>query len=353
MLSIGALEGDRRTSGLAIVMRNAEGLKQIIEDVLDVSRITSGKLRLNVRPVDLAEALRDAAASIQPAADAKGVTIETRINPRVPPVSGDPDRLQQVAWNLLSNAVKFTARGGRVQLRLEQVESSVQMIVSDNGQGIDSAFLPHLFQRFRQADSRFAREHGGLGLGLSIVRELTELQGGTVTAASDGPGRGATFTVRLPLMAVRFAPDGTAPDARPRLPATILQQMPDRLKDVRILAVDDEPDSLQLLQLTLESAGADVTTARSGEGALNLLATDRFDAIIADIGMPKLDGLELIRRIRQTLPPGPNQIAAAALTAYAGPQDRHAALTSGYQIHLAKPVNPTELVIAIAALVGR
>jgi signal transduction histidine kinase len=198
MLDSGMLSADRRANAVSVVTRNAEALKQIIDDILDVSRITSGKLRLNVQTVDLDEILSNATATIQPAAEAKGVTLQTMLEADGASVTGDPDRLQQVVWNLLSNAVKFTGPGGRIELRLARVESSIQIIISDNGLGIEPAFLPHIFERFRQADSRFSREHGGLGLGLAIVRELVELHGGSVSAASQGTGMGATFTVRLP-----------------------------------------------------------------------------------------------------------------------------------------------------------
>jgi signal transduction histidine kinase len=203
MLSRGVLNPDRQSRAVTVLTRNAESLKQIIDDVLDVSRIISGKLRLNVKPVDLAEIVRNAMATTQPAADAKGVALQMVIDPAVAPVSGDPDRLQQVVWNLLSNAVKFTPGGGHVQLRLECDGPSVHIVATDDGQGVDPAFLPHIFERFRQADSRFSREHGGLGIGLSIVRELVELHGGSVSASSDGPGAGATFRVTLPTMFVQ------------------------------------------------------------------------------------------------------------------------------------------------------
>jgi signal transduction histidine kinase len=220
LLNRGVMSGERHDHAMAILMRNAEALKQIIEDVLDVSRITSGKLRMKVQSVDLEEILQSAAATVQPAADAKGVSLQTTIGAGLLLVSGDPDRLQQVVWNLLSNAVKFTPRGGHVRLTLEQASDVTQIVVSDDGQGIDAAFLPHIFERFRQADGRFSRQHGGLGLGLSIVRELTELHGGTVTAASDGAGGGATFTVRLPRIAAPAVPlqPGDRPVARPVLP---------------------------------------------------------------------------------------------------------------------------------------
>jgi CheY-like chemotaxis protein len=337
-------------NAVAVLTRNAEALRQIIDDVLDVSRITAGRLRMNVRPVELDDILKNAIATIQPAADAKGVSVQLKTDSSVASVYGDPDRLQQVVWNLLSNAVKFTPRGGHVQLRLERVDSSIEIVVSDDGQGVEQAFLPHIFERFRQADSRFSREHGGLGLGLAIVRELTELHGGTVSASSDGPGTGATFRVRLPPVIVPSAADQEVRLLPPAGPAHVLTE---RLKGARILAVDDEADALGLLRVILESAGAEVTTAESAQRALDLLTSASYDGVIADIGMPRMDGLELIRRVRQTLPAPANQVPAAALTAYARSEDRVTALASGFQMHIAKPVNPAELVTTLAALLGR
>jgi CheY-like chemotaxis protein len=258
-----------------------------------------------------------------------------------------------VVWNLLANAVKFTARGGHVQLRLERVDASIYVVVSDDGQGIDAAFLPHIFERFRQADSRFSREHGGLGLGLAIVRELIELHGGTVSASSDGPGRGATFRVCLPSMLTHREPLNTDRQLQSLIPATAPTGLPARLKGARILAIDDEEDALGLLRVILESAGAEVTTAGSARDALDLLQNRSFDALIADIGMPRMDGLELIRNIRRSLPAPANRIPAAALTAYARSEDRITAIENGFQMHIAKPVHPTELVMAVATLIGR
>jgi PAS domain S-box-containing protein len=353
MLHTGVLQGDRYTNAMTVLMRNAQALKQIIDDVLDVARITSGKLRLSVRPLDLAEVLGNAAATIQPAADAKGVTVALVADPDTGGILGDPDRLQQVIWNLLSNAVKFTHRGGRVSVRLRQVDRSVEIVVSDDGQGIDRAFLPHIFERFRQADGRFTREHAGLGLGLAIVRELIELHGGTIAAHSDGPGTGATFTVRFPPMTRPDAPATDAGHARPAVADARPTVFRDRLTAVRILAVDDDEDASGLLRVILESAGADVTVASSAERALELLETMHVDVLIADVGMPGMDGLELIRRIRQTLPAPANRLPAAALTAYARSEDRVTALASGFHLHIAKPVNPDELVAALAELVAR
>jgi PAS domain S-box-containing protein len=352
MLNMGALRGERQSKAITVLTRNAEALRQVIDDVLDISRTISGKLRLNVRPVELEEILKNAVATMQPAADAKGVSLEMIVDSQVTQVSGDSDRLQQIVWNLLSNAVKFTPRGGHVQLRLELVDSSAHIVVSDDGQGIDPAFLPHIFERFRQADSRFSREHGGLGLGLAIVREPVQLHGGSVSASSDGSGTGATLRVRLP-MTVHGKPPGAERSPRSLKPGPEANGLPDRLKGVHVLAVDDEEDALGLLRVVLESAGAEVTTAGSAHRALDLLQSATFDAVIADLGMPAMDGLELIRSVRRTLPPPGNRIPAAALTAYARSEDRVTALASGFQMHIAKPVNPAELVIAVAALLGR
>jgi len=288
-----------------------------------------------------------------PAANAKGIALELVIGSEIAPVSGDPDRLQQVVWNLLSNAVKFTGRGGRVRLRVEHVDSCIQLVVEDDGQGIEPGFLPHIFERFRQADSRFSREHGGLGLGLAIVRELVELHGGTVAARSEGLGRGAAFTVGLPSTSAPREIPCAAAEAGPAGAGHVVHELPELLKGVRLLAVDDEEDALGLLRVILESAGAEVTTAGSGQRALDLLRGGAFDALIADIGMPSMDGLELIRTVRQALPPPANTIPAVALTAYARTEDRAAVLSSGFQIHIPKPLNPTEFVGAVAALLGR
>ena len=353
MMTLGALSGDGQARAVTVLTRNADSLRQIIDDVLDVSRITSGKLRLSVRPVDLNDILSNAVATMQPAADAKGVELQFAGDPGVPLISGDPDRLQQVVWNLVSNAVKFTARGGHVWLALEHDHGFVDFVVRDDGQGIDPKFVPHLFEKFRQADSRFSREYGGLGLGLAIVRDLIELHGGSVSASSDGPGMGASFRIRLPAAGSARSVQTVSPDPRRLVPVQMADGLATRLKSTHILAVDDQEDARDLLRLILESAGAEVTTAGSAAETLELLQRGEYHALIADLGMPQMDGLELIRRIRQTLPAPANEIPAAALTAYARSDDRISAVASGFQMHLAKPVNPTELVMAIALLLGR
>jgi signal transduction histidine kinase/ActR/RegA family two-component response regulator len=348
MLRAGVIRGDRTQPALDALERNASSLKQIIEDVLDVSRIIAGRLRVNVQPVDLPSVLRDAAATVAPAADAKEVQLELLLDPRTPAASGDPDRLQQLVWNLLSNAIKFTPKGGKVQLLLQRVNAHVEIIVSDTGIGIAPEFLPYVFDRFRQADSTFAREHGGLGLGLAIAKHVAELHGGTIAAASGGVGAGATFTVRLPLRAVQ-SDKADAPRHPPSEGAVHSLEAAPRLDGVRVLAVDDEPDSLNLLRVLLEASGAHVTAAASAELALTEIRRECPDVVIADLGMPGMDGLQLIRAIRQLDEPA-RSTPAAALTAYARPQDRILSLASGFQMHLVKPIDPLELVVTVAAL---
>jgi CheY-like chemotaxis protein len=278
--------------------------------------------------------------------------VQSVIDTQVPPVSGDPDRLQQVVWNLLSNAVKFTPKGGRVQVSVHRINSHVEITVSDTGRGIAKEFLPHLFERFRQADSAFSRDHGGLGLGLAIVRELVHLHGGAVHAMSDGPGSGSTFRVELPLMIVHAS---ATPETRehPRVERDRdAARVSHRLDGLHVLAVDDDADALSLLGEILEAAGAQVTTASSGVQALETLREEVPDAIIADIGMPGMDGFEFIRQVR-TSGGASQDVPAAALTAYARARDRVAALASGFQMHIAKPVDPAELVVTVAALAKR
>jgi PAS domain S-box-containing protein len=345
------LPAEQVERGIETVERNARWLTQIVDDVLDVSRIISGKIRLNVQAVDLASVVNNAVATVQPAADAKGVRIQDLIDSRTGPISGDPDRLQQVVWNLVSNAVKFTPKGGRVQVLLERVNSHVEIVVSDTGAGIPADFLPLVFERFRQADSGPTRTTGGLGLGLAIVRHIVEMHGGSVHAQSPGVGQGATFTVRLPVMIVqaRTEPKREHPAAERREPLAAIGD----LHGVSVLAIDDEADALGLLRDILELAGAKVTTASSAAASLRVLETARPDVILADIGMPDMDGHALIRRIRALPDPEVRDIPAAALTAFARSEDRTKALQSGFEMHLSKPVDPGELVAAVATLVRR
>jgi PAS domain S-box-containing protein len=352
LLRGGILAGAKAAQGLDTLERNATALTQIVEDVLDISRIVSGKIRLDVQPVELPLVVHNAVATVQPAADAKGVRVQTIVDPRVGPVSGDPDRLQQVVWNLLSNAVKFTPRDGRVQVRVERVNSHIEVAVSDTGIGIRPDFLPYVFERFRQADAGTTRDTGGLGLGLSIVRHIVEMHGGSVQVASQGEGLGATFRVRLPLMIVH--PESVRetrehPLTRRRAPLTGLGN----LQGVRVVAIDDEEDALGLLRVVLETAGAEVVTISSSVTALEQIEATRPDALVVDLGMPHMDGFELIARVRASPNAEVRDIPAAALTAFARSDDRTKALQSGFEMHLAKPVDPGELVASVATLVRR
>ena len=352
LLRGGILSGDKATRGLESLERNANWLTQIVEDLLDVSRIVSGKIRLDVQPVELPVIVDNAVATVQPAAEARGVRIQTIIDPRVGPVSGDPSRLQQVVWNLVSNAVKFTEKKGRVQVRLERVNSHVEIVVSDTGIGIRPDFLPYVFERFRQAEAGTTRKTGGLGLGLAIVRHIVEMHGGTVDASSAGEGKGATFRVRLPLMIVH----PTALELRREHPRTERREALTGLgglEGIRVLAIDDEEDALTLLRVVLESAGAEVTTVNSPMTALDRIAEVKPHVLVIDLGMPEMDGFELITRIRQSKDLAVRTIPATALTAFARSEDRTKALRSGFEMHLAKPVDPGELVASVATLARR
>ena len=346
------LSGDKAVRGLETLERNATWLTQIVEDVLDVSRIVSGKIRLDVQPVELPLVVDNAVETIQPAADAKQVRVQTIIDPNVGPVSGDPGRLQQVVGNLLSNAVKFTSKGGRVQVRLERVNSHVEIVVSDTGIGIRPQFLPYVFDRFRQAEAGTTRQTGGLGLGLAIVRHIVEMHGGTVEASSAGEGQGSTFRVYLPLMIVHPEVRETRREHPRTERRTALTGLAD-LRGVRVLAIDDEEDALTLLQVVLESAGAEVTRLNSPVTALERIDDLAPDVLVVDLGMPEIDGFEFITRLRKSENAAIRNLPAAALTAFARSEDRTRALRSGFEMHLAKPIDPGELVAAVATLARR
>lgn len=339
------------THGLETIARNARVQTRLIEDLLDMSRIISGKLRLEVQRLELVPVIKAAIDSVRPAAEAKGIALVEILDPQAGDLLGDPNRLQQVVWNLLSNATKFTPKGGRVEICLERVESLVEISVSDTGSGIGAEFLPHLFERFRQADSSSTRHHGGLGLGLSIVKHLVELHGGSVAASSPGEGKGARFTVRLPISAVRREPSSVSED----LSAADAGAMCDgiSLQGVRVLVVDDEMDARLLVKRLLEDCGAIVWTAGSTAEALGLFTSDRPDLILSDIGLPGSDGYQFIRSVRQTETAKGRLTPAVALTAFARSEDRAQALLSGYQAHLAKPVEARELLLVVASLTGR
>ena len=341
LLMQGNLQPDAAARAVTVIDRNARAQTKLIEDVLDVSRIVSGKLRLNAHALDLATVVKAAAESLSHAATAKRIRLKLLLEAGTASVSGDPDRLQQVVWNLLSNAIKFTPAGGAVTARVEQGDSSVNLVVRDDGAGIAPDFLPHVFERFRQADASTTRAYGGLGLGLSIVRHLVELHGGTVRVDSDGPARGSTFTVALPLIA----------EMPPPLPDSGLVRAavaPD-LHGLYVLVVDDEVDGRSFVETALAGHGAEVRGVGSADDAIAALVGRVPDAIVCDIEMPGRDGFDLIREIR-SLPAARGRIPATALTAHVRPEDRARSLGAGFQAHLGKPVDPFELAVVVAGL---
>lgn len=357
MLRSGNLAPEPAGRALEIIERNAQAQNALIGDILDVSSIITGKLRLDVRAVELSSVIEAAADAVRPAAEAKHIKLQVLIDPSTGQVSGDSDRLQQVVWNLLTNAVKFTPKGGRVQVRLECVNSHVEITVSDSGQGIPPEFLPFVFDRFRQADQNSTRIHGGLGLGLSIVKQLVEMHGGTVSAGSAGERQGTIFTVALPRLVVRHDRQTTQrvhPTANTSEPATPSPDCPPPLEGLHVLVVDDEADTRELLRAVLEGCGSQVSTAASAAEALTLLETTKPDVLLSDIGMPNQDGYALIRAVRaREARENSNRIPAVALTAYARVEDRVRALKAGFQVHVPKPIEPVELTAVVASLVNR
>jgi len=352
MLQMGDLDRETVTSAYETIERNAKAQAQLIDDLLDVSRIIAGKLRLDVRSIELKPVIEAAIETVQPAADAKGITLESRLDEEIGPISGDPDRLQQIVWNLLSNAIKFTPSGGRVEIRLNRADAAVQIDVRDTGIGIHSEFLPYVFDRFRQAERASTRFYGGLGLGLAIVRHLVELHGGTVSADSPGEGRGASFTVTLPLKAPSAVSDHPEVKSPTSAGAAVLGAAP-MLDGVEILLVDDEADARELLALTFQKAGARVVPVSSVREAIDRLRQKKPDLLVSDIEMPGEDGYSLIRKLRaQEAEQGERALPAVALTAYAGRADRRRALMAGFQKHVPKPVDPAGLVAVVAGLIG-
>ena len=361
----GQLDPDDVEQAIDVIERNARSQVQLVEDLLDMNRIVSGKLKLEIEPLSLAEVLADAAGSVRHAADAKGITLVEATDPAAPRVPGDRSRLRQVFWNLLSNAIKFTPRGGRIEVRQRQVSAETEeMLIRDNGQGIEPDFVAYVFDRFRQADGSAARRHGGLGLGLSIVKQLVELHGGTVGAESAGPGQGATFRVLLPIAGTAR---GLRP-AEPRPPAALQEartaeaagetpgspapgwEAKGSLRGLRLVLVEDEPDQRQLLRRVFVDQGAEVRVAEDAAGGLELVRSVRPQVLVSDLGLPGVDGYEFLRRVRE-LPPGEGgRVPAVALTAFARTVDRQRALRAGYQAHVAKPAEPAELVAIIANL---
>jgi CheY-like chemotaxis protein/two-component sensor histidine kinase len=317
-----------------------------------VSRIISGKLRLDVRTVDLISVVNAAIDSIRPAADAKSIRLQTMLDPAAGPISGDADRLQQIVWNLLTNAVKFTPKGGRIQVKLQRIDSHVEIVVSDSGVGISKEFLPYVFDRFRQADASTTRVHGGLGLGLSIVHQLVDLHGGTVAVESEGEGKGATFTIMLPFVGVISQKESESANPAQREDILSFDGLPS-LEGLKVLVVDDEEDTRELIGEVLKECGSEVIITRSAAEALEALELHRPDILISDLGMPDEDGYSLIEKIRALPLERGGNIPAAALTAYARAEDRMRVLRSGFQFHLPKPVDSAELVTVVASLAGR
>jgi PAS domain S-box-containing protein len=338
--------------GLEAIDRNARVQAQIIDDLLDMSRIISGKVRLDVQAIDLPAVVLEAVDTMRATATAKGVRLQTVLDPLNAPISGDPNRLQQVFWNLLSNAIKFTPKGGRIQILLERVDSHVEVSVIDTGEGISPDFLPYIFDRFQQADASTTRRHGGLGLGLSIVKNLIELHGGNVRVKSGGLGKGATFIITLPLTVLHLPKaqgEGEHPKSRPsalRSPPAV------SLAEARVLVIDDDSDARNLLRVLLETAGATVYLARSATQGMERLLAEPVDVLICDIGMPEKDGFTFMRSVRALPDPQQSEVAAIALTAYARLEDRMEAIRSGFQNHLSKPVEPSELLAVVHSLIN-
>ena len=353
MMRLGKLTPANVERAVETIYRNAKSQAQLVADLLDVSRIISGKLRLDVRAIDLISIVNAAIDSIRPAAEAKSIRLQTMLDPAAGPISGDADRLQQIVWNLLTNAVKFTPKGGKIQVKVQRIDSHVEIVVSDSGVGISKEFLPYVFDRFRQADASTTRIHGGLGLGLSIVHQLVDLHGGSVSVYSEGEGMGATFTIVLPFLGVISIPK--EPETTPPAPddeATPLDGLPS-LAGLKVLVVDDEADTRELIREVLQECGAEVITSRSVAEALEAIEKDKPDILISDLGMPDEDGYSLISKIRALPAEQGGQIPAAALTAYARAEDRMRVLRSGFQFHLPKPVDSAELVTVVASLAGR
>ena len=350
MLRSGKLQSEKTQKAFDTIERNVRAQGRLIDDLLDVSRIISGKLLIEPSRIEIAKVLEAAAESIGPAAEEKGVNFKTTLAPEAGMVLGDPDRLQQAIWNLLANAVKFTPEGGHVELRLTRVNSQIEIAVIDDGPGISPDFLPHVFDRFRQKDATSARQHGGLGLGLAIVRHLAELHGGSARAESEGEGRGTTFTITLPVAANHAPPPGKA-----RSSSIITESYTDlpSLEGVRVLLVDDLPEARELITFALVNKGAEVRTADSAAEGLSALREWRPDVILSDIAMPSEDGYSFIRKVRKLSEEKGGAIPAAALTAYVGSKERLKSIEAGYQAYITKPVEWSELLMIVATLAGK
>lgn len=352
LLKTGRLSDEQAQRAIDTIQRNAQVQNQMIADLLDVSRIVSRRLRLDIRPFHLIDVIEEAIEVVRPAAAAKSIRLQTFLDPGAGPVAGDPDRLQQVITNLLSNSMKFTPKEGRVQVTLQRVNSHVEIVVSDTGEGIAPEVLPFIFERFRQGGTGSNREYGGLGLGLTIARHLAELHGGSVTARSEGHGKGAQLTITLPLMAAIQAPDTTEDRSHPTAPQTLRANTPS-LSGLKILVVDDEPDARDVISLVLSSAGAEVQLAESAASALELVESWHPDVLVSDIGMPNEDGFILMRKLRALPPERGGNTPAIALTAFARTQDRLNVLSAGYQMHVPKPIEQLELLTVVASVTHR
>ena len=351
LLRSGRLDKATTERAIETIDRNAKSQAQLIEDILDVSRMITGKLRLNNEPVDISSVINAAIDSVQLAIDCKDLHLEVTLDPSARHTVGDANRLQQVVWNLLANAIKFTPSGGRIEVRVERAGENLQMQVSDTGQGIGSEFLPYIFDRFRQADGTTTRQHGGLGLGLAIVRQLVELHGGTIKAHSAGAGKGATFIIQLPL-APSVTPAGKKQSQklqRKQAAQSSLAPLP-QLGNVKVLLVDDDPDTLQILSVTLTESKAGVQRAASVAEALEILEWYEPDVLVSDLAMPGEDGYSLIAKIRDIESTTGKQTPVIALTSYVRVEDRARALSAGFNMFVPKPVQPEELITAIASL---
>jgi len=345
------MSDEKRARAIDTIERNARSQTQLIEDLLDISRIVSGKLRLNLSPLDPLRVVETAMDTVRPAAEAKGVRLKLTRDVSTGPILGDSERLQQVIWNLLSNAVKFTPKGGQVEVLVGRAGSDVEIAVTDTGKGMLPQFLPYVFERFRQADMGIARSYGGLGLGLAITRHLVELHGGSIEATSPGEGLGSTFVFRIPLANSRSATGETT--NRPPAMADNALPCPTELRGLRVLIVEDEQDARDLMASILEGCGAIVTAATTAAEAIELIRQEPPDIMVSDVGMPGESGYDLIRKVRLLPPDHGGRTPAVALTAYARMEDRTRALMMGFDMHVPKPIEPSELLVVIAHLASR
>jgi signal transduction histidine kinase len=346
LIERGQLGEAQTRRAVQIIVRNVNAQIRLVDDLLDISRAVSGRIRLVVQPVDLRDVIEDAVEALRLAAEAKGIRLQSVLEEPGLLVSGDPGRLQQVIWNLLENAVKFTPKNGRVQVQLQRVRSHVEIVVSDTGQGIAADVLPYVFDRLRQGESGSTRGHGGLGIGLALVRHFVELHAGSVYAESAGEGQGATFVVKLPLMIAEMREQPIAQRDSPLLDSP-------SLAGARVVVVDDDPTAVELIKEVLVQAGAEVIECRTADEALQAFAQWRPDVLVSDIEMPGQDGYSLIRKVRALGPEQGGKTPAVALTAFGRPEDRIRSLRAGFNIHVSKPVDPAELTAIVASMIGR